>query len=638
MRQKQYFNFLSYFLLSLLILLIGIISFNIIVDYTGVFGSKIIPKNIVLKSDNRRIVTPGVIRSYKPTIIITGTSRVGRAIDPSHPIFINKKALNLFYSGGDANELSHLLNFASIIAPPKQVVLGIDFFSFDEDLDIEDYTINFRPFNYQNNSVITRAFKNIDLILSKDALRANLSSLKTKKTIFSEYSKKSFHDRNGRKTDISLLDDTYDKASQVRNLIHVDMSGHGYLNYKFSDEKLNGLIQSLERLKTQGVEIKLFMSPIHVYFLETIFQLGLFPEYSRILAAMSKLSDDPLVEFYDFSGFNEVTIGKKNDKVNGYYPDGGHYSVEVGDQILEVMFNKTDLNKNNFGKLVTSKNFQEHLNNLYQERLTWRSKNFNDAKLLDNLIKLKNTTIDKEEVMKLVTHYFYRPQLIKSNNSPQVITYCDEQQKMAYIEAGDTLIGALPNESSIDFLPISRVKVDAYCIDVNEVTNFDYQNAGFELHKKTPQQFRNNEQPVVNINWLQAQEFCHLKEKRLPTEAEWVKAAKGADERRFPWGNSWPSCQVANYNGVPGQGCGTSSTSNVGTKIKGVSPYGLFDMAGNVFEFVHIRTDDSIIKDQLIKGGSWSSERQHLPISYRRITGIDVIGKHIGFRCAKNID
>ena len=127
--------------------------------------------------------------------------------------------------------------------------------------------------------------------------------------------------------------------------------------------------------------------------------------------------------------------------------------------------------------------------------------------------------------------------------------------------------------------------------------------------------------PVNCIDWSQAKAYCEWTGKRLCSEAEWEKAARGTDERRFPWGNENPTCQLAAIS-ENGSGCGTGSTMQVGSFPLGVSPYGAMDMSGNVSEWVqdwYRTTYDGAPTD----GSAWEDSPWDLANSYRVMRGGD---------------
>lgn len=146
--------------------------------------------------------------------------------------------------------------------------------------------------------------------------------------------------------------------------------------------------------------------------------------------------------------------------------------------------------------------------------------------------------------------------------------------------------------------PYHELMLSGYYIDKNEVTVSAYGacvNAGVckppstvSLDGETCNWTVNGKEdhPVNCVNWNQAVTYCEWAGKRLPTEAEWEKAARGTDGRKYPWGNEDATCDYAVMN-YGGYGCGTESTWAACSKSPvGDSPYGLCDMAGNVWEWV----------------------------------------------------
>ena len=126
--------------------------------------------------------------------------------------------------------------------------------------------------------------------------------------------------------------------------------------------------------------------------------------------------------------------------------------------------------------------------------------------------------------------------------------------------------------------------LDGFYIDKYPVTNARFRAAGLRPKKDYGSKFNGDSQPIVGVTWHQAKAYCEKAGKRLPTEAEWEKAARGTDGRKYPWGNYWDASKVI-------------WRKNSGRKLHPVdrsysthvSPYGAVDMAGNVWEWVNDR-------------------------------------------------
>jgi formylglycine-generating enzyme required for sulfatase activity len=189
-------------------------------------------------------------------------------------------------------------------------------------------------------------------------------------------------------------------------------------------------------------------------------------------------------------------------------------------------------------------------------------------------------------------------------------------------------------------------------MDVYEVTNASYQaciNGGACLapavtaSQTHADYFANfGDYPVINVDWFMAKAYCEWRGARLPTEAEWEKAARGTAGLLYPWGDD-TGCFFANYNNCAGD------TSSVQKYIIGKSVYGIFNLAGNVLEWTSSlfmdypydstdgREDPASLSPRVLRGGSWDSPPADI-VTYARLSlDPSTIRNDIGFRCARTV-
>ncbi len=210
-------------------------------------------------------------------------------------------------------------------------------------------------------------------------------------------------------------------------------------------------------------------------------------------------------------------------------------------------------------------------------------------------------------------------------------------------------------------MPYHEVYLDGYYMDRTEVTVDAYGScvtAGSCTPPSTYSSYCNwnkpgkGDHPVNCIEWFQAKAYCEWAGKRLPNEAEWEKGARGTDGRKYPWGNAPATCDYTVINGNGALGCGTDSTMSVCSKSPaGDSPYGLCDMAGNVWEWTADWHSSSYYSssptnnpagptsgsDRVKRGGSFGSSFGYgLRVSFRGYASPSDVECYLGFRCARS--
>ncbi|MDO8753890.1 MAG: SUMF1/EgtB/PvdO family nonheme iron enzyme [Anaerolineales bacterium] len=217
---------------------------------------------------------------------------------------------------------------------------------------------------------------------------------------------------------------------------------------------------------------------------------------------------------------------------------------------------------------------------------------------------------------------------------------------LIYIPAGDFTMG----DNGFD-APAHQVSLDGYWIQQTKVTNRMYEQCVNVGSCTSPAQelggsvFSNPQytnHPVIGVTWVQAQTYCGWLQGGLPTEAQWENAARGVNGNIYPWGNAEPACDLLNF------GYCVRRTTDVDIYPNGLSPYGLYDLAGNVFEWVSDWYSETFYLEspsanptgpqngdyRVVRGSSFESATSQISSAIRRFNEAGDSRRDIGFRCA----
>ncbi len=232
---------------------------------------------------------------------------------------------------------------------------------------------------------------------------------------------------------------------------------------------------------------------------------------------------------------------------------------------------------------------------------------------------------------------------------------------MVYVPAGAFMRGSPTGRGEDDQKPQRSITLNAFYIDQYAVSMAHYRRCVEAGSCTEPNKDEicnwgvdgREDHPINCVSWHQSKGYCEWVGKRLPTEAEWEKSAKGNDGRLFSWGNELPSCELTNYNASSQMGQDKychGRTIPVGEYPGAASPYGVVQMTGNVYQWASDWYGKTYYQEspdknpqgptsgkyRIVRGGSWFNVARDLKVELRGLIPPGTRLNYVGFRCAKN--
>ncbi len=370
-------------------LLIGVGLFNWSVNPLLLFKSPDIAGTNVHKPlylDAQHEVKPYLLREFRPDQLILGSSRAGNGLDPAHAAFTGGVAFNYSIPGARIQTIADLFNDASSVAEIDTVILTLDFFAFNavpSDVDLRDAVLrthlNLNASNeFIQSSGIRLLNRRLEALFSWAVLQASYETISLQSRVDEGLASQFLLDRNGHWK--QLLPASRVQLDQIRETERRYMSYTWFPPPTRRFELSYGELSSFETFETLVTQLYnkvdsviLVISPLHSRFQSALGLVQLdekFEGWKRQLVSVNEAVANslgreafPLWDFADFSEPNREAIPASNNSVSRmrYYVDGQHYTSELGDKLLDRVFDLSAEQDNSFGSLLTSDNVEDHL-------------------------------------------------------------------------------------------------------------------------------------------------------------------------------------------------------------------------------------------------------------------------------------
>lgn len=393
---KKYRNWMLFTVAGVLAL---VTAFNLLMDPFLVFGSPLIEginarKPAIVKQ--QRFAKAYAIRHFRPQAIILGTSRAEQGMDPGHPAFSGLAGYNLGLPGATIYESRRYFEHAVAVRTPEIVVLTLDFFAFNaergEATDFSEERLASHPGAppFYAQDFFKAALGSKTVIGSKDTVKKQ-SKLVYRISGFAEPARQISRDHR------KVFMET--ERAYMKGVWLIGKPG----KYEFSNQtrdSFENYRKIIDIAHQRNIRLYLVTSPIHARMLEAMDTVGLQPKFEEWKRALVKINAEQALgnsaeafPLWDFTGYNSITSesvpdADEEDKRMQWYSEGAHYRAETGDLVLNKVFGLNDrMPPEDFGKLVTADNIDEHLASIRQERVRYLSHHPQDMSEIANIAR-----------------------------------------------------------------------------------------------------------------------------------------------------------------------------------------------------------------------------------------------------------